>query len=67
LRKITTLQNRAELRSSRVRICPKGERFPLDAQLINSVDVIAIQRFSLGLSTGIANGGKDQFNPVNRW
>jgi hypothetical protein len=28
--------------------------------------VIAIQRFFLGLSTGIANVGKYSFNPVNR-
>ena len=33
---------------------------------INTVDVIAIQRFFLGLTTGIANTGKYQFNPVNR-
>ena len=33
---------------------------------INTVDVIAIQRFFLGLSTGIANTGKYQFNPANR-
>ena len=33
---------------------------------INTVDVIAIQRFFLGLSTGIANTGKYQFTPVNR-
>ena len=34
--------------------------------LINSVDVIAIQRFFLGQTTGIANVGKYQFSPVNR-
>jgi len=28
--------------------------------------VIAIQRFFLALSTGTANAGKYQFNPVNR-
>ena len=33
---------------------------------INTVDVIAIQRFFLVLSTGIANVGKYQFNPANR-
>jgi hypothetical protein len=33
---------------------------------VNTVDVIAIQRFFLGLSTGIANTGKYQFAPVNR-
>jgi hypothetical protein len=33
---------------------------------INTVDVIAIQRFFLGLSTGIANTGKCRFTPVNR-
>jgi hypothetical protein len=33
---------------------------------IDTVDVIAIQRFFLGLSTGIANTGKYQFTPVNR-
>ena len=33
---------------------------------INTVDVIAIQRFVLALTTGIANTGKYQFNPVNR-
>ena len=33
---------------------------------VNTVDVVAIQRFFLGLSTGIANTGKYQFNPANR-
>ena len=33
---------------------------------INTVDVIAIQRFFLGLSTGIANTGKYQFSPASR-
>ena len=33
---------------------------------VNTVDVIAIQRFFLGLSTGIANVGKYQFTPANR-
>ena len=33
---------------------------------INTVDVIAIQRFFLVLSTGIANVGKYSFTPVNR-
>ena len=33
---------------------------------VNTVDVIAIQRFFLGLSTGIANVGKYKFTPVNR-
>ena len=33
---------------------------------IDTVDVIAIQRFFLGLSTGIANTGKYKFTPVNR-
>ena len=33
---------------------------------VNTVDVIAIQRFFLGLSTGIANTGKYQFTPANR-
>ena len=33
---------------------------------IDTVDVIAIQRFFLGLSTGIANIGKYQFSPANR-
>jgi hypothetical protein len=33
---------------------------------VNTVDVIAIQRFFLGLSTGIANVGKYQFIPTNR-
>jgi hypothetical protein len=34
--------------------------------VVNTVDVIAIQRFYLGLSTGIANVGKYRFIPVNR-
>ena len=34
--------------------------------VINTVDVIAIQRFFLGLSTGIANVGKYHFIPANR-
>ena len=33
---------------------------------VNTVDVIAVQRFSVGLSTGIANVGKYQFTPTNR-
>jgi hypothetical protein len=33
---------------------------------VDTVDVIAIQRFFLGLSTGIANTGKYQFTPANR-
>ena len=33
---------------------------------VDTVDVIAIQRFFLVLSTGIANAGKYQFAPVNR-
>jgi hypothetical protein len=33
---------------------------------VNTVDVIAIQRFFLDLSNGTANTGKYQFNPVNR-
>ena len=34
--------------------------------VINAVDVLAIQRFFLGLTTGIANVGKYQFTPANR-
>jgi len=33
---------------------------------VNTVDVIAIQRFFLGFSTGIANTGKYQFGPPSR-
>ena len=33
---------------------------------IDTIDVIAIQRFFLGLSTGIANTGKYKFTPANR-
>ena len=33
---------------------------------VNTSDVIAIQRFALGLSTGIANTGKYQFTPASR-
>ena len=33
---------------------------------VNTVDVIAIQRFFLGLSTGISNVGKYQFTPESR-
>ena len=33
---------------------------------VNTVDVIAIQRFFLGLSTGIANVGKYKFTPASR-
>ena len=33
---------------------------------VNTVDVIAIQRFFLGLSTGIVNVGNYKFTPVNR-
>ena len=34
--------------------------------LINIADIVAIQRFALGLSTGIANVGKYQFTPASR-
>ena len=34
--------------------------------IINTVDVIAIQRFFLSMSTGIANVGKFDFGPPNR-
>jgi hypothetical protein len=34
--------------------------------VITTVDAIAIDRFYLGLSTGLANVGKDQFNPAHR-
>jgi len=34
--------------------------------VVNTVDVIAIQRFYLGMSTGIANVGKYQFTPASR-
>jgi hypothetical protein len=34
--------------------------------VIDTIDVIAIQRFFLGLSTGIANVGMYQFTPANR-
>jgi hypothetical protein len=33
---------------------------------VDTVDVIAIQRFFLGASTGIANVGKYQFSPPSR-
>ena len=33
---------------------------------ITTTDVIAIQRFFLGMTTGTANVGKYQFTPVNR-
>ena len=33
---------------------------------INGVDVLAIQRFFLGITTGTANVGKYKFTPVNR-
>ena len=33
---------------------------------VDTVDVIAIQRFSLGLTTGIANTGKYNFTPASR-
>jgi len=33
---------------------------------VDTVDVIAVQRFFLGLSTGIANTGKYLFSPANR-
>ena len=34
--------------------------------VINTIDVIAIQRFYLGLVTGTGNVGKYKFIPVNR-
>ena len=33
---------------------------------VNTVDIVAVQRFFLGLTTGIANTGKYQFTPANR-
>ena len=33
---------------------------------VNTVDVVAIQRFFLGQTTGISNVGKYQFSPANR-
>lgn len=33
---------------------------------VTTVDVVAIQRFFLGLSTGTANAGKYQFSPASR-
>jgi hypothetical protein len=33
---------------------------------VDTIDVIAIQRFFLGFSTGIANTGKYQFAPASR-
>ena len=33
---------------------------------VNTVDVIAVQRFFLGLTTGIANTGEYQFSPASR-
>ena len=33
---------------------------------VNTTDVIGIQRFFLGFSTGFANIGKYQFTPPNR-
>jgi hypothetical protein len=33
---------------------------------INTTDVIAIQRFFLGITNGICNVGKYQFNPPSR-
>jgi hypothetical protein len=33
---------------------------------IDTVDVIALQRFFLGLPTGIGDAGKYEFNPANR-
>ena len=34
--------------------------------MVDTIDVIATQRFFLGLSTGIANVGKYEFHPANR-
>jgi hypothetical protein len=34
--------------------------------VVDTVDIIAIQRFFLGLTTGIANAGKYQFTPASR-
>ena len=34
--------------------------------MVNTIDVIAIQRFYLGLTTGIANTGQYQFSPASR-
>jgi len=36
------------------------------SSVIDTVDAIAVQRFFLALSTGTANVGKYQFNPVTR-
>ena len=34
--------------------------------LIDTSDIIAIQRFALGISTGIANVGNYRFSPASR-
>ena len=46
--------------------CPLAAADVNGDTLITTADVIAIQRFSLGLSTGIANAGNYQFSPANR-
>ena len=46
---------------------PAGDAADVNGDtVINTVDVIAIQRFFLGLTTGIANVGKYQFTPASR-
>ncbi len=46
--------------------CPRTAADVNSDAFINTVDVIAIQRFFLGLTTGLANTGKYQFNPASR-
>src|SRR5213076_186838 len=46
--------------------CPLAAADVNGDNLINTVDVIAIQRFLLSLTTGIANTGKYQFSPTSR-
>jgi hypothetical protein len=46
--------------------CPLAAADVNGDNAVNTVDVVAIQRFFLGRTFGTANVGKYQFNPVSR-
>ena len=46
--------------------CPRTAADVNGDSEVNTIDVVAVQRFFLGLTTGIANVGRYQFNPTNR-
>jgi hypothetical protein len=46
--------------------CPLAAADVTNDAVVNTIDVIAIQRFFLGMTTGTANVGRYQFSPASR-